>query len=283
MRRAGLVNDADLAREMGGAINTVLTSPGRRFRSAVEMSQLAPFWDAATAIDPTNFDNTFISYYTWGQAIALGLDLTLRDRSDGRVTLDDYMRAMWTRFGTSAARSAGLVEATYTVADLKTTLATVADDATFANDFFASYIEGGDVVDYARLVARAGFVLRSTAPERGFAGAIPLQDAPRGARVSELVPAGSPAYAAGLERGDVIVSIGGAKVTRADDVDRAITTRKPGDPVAIVFERRGQPVTATMRLVADPRVELVVAEQIGQPVTAAQRAFREAWLSSAGR
>ena len=283
MRRAGLVSDADFAREMGGAVNSVLTSPGRRFRSAVEMSQLAPFWDAATAIDPTNFDNTFISYYTWGQAIALGLDLTLRDRSDGRVTLDDYMRAMWSRFGASAAKSAGLVEATYTVADLKATLATVAGDATFASDFFASYIEGSDVVDYARLVSRAGFVLRPAAPERGFAGAIPLQDAPRGARVTELVPTGSPAYAAGLERGDVILSIGGAKVTRADDVDRAITTRKPGDSVAIVFERRGQPVTATMRLVADPRVELVLAEQIGQTVTAAQRAFREAWLSSAAR
>ena len=35
--------------------------------------------------DRTNFANTFISYYTWGSVIGLGLDLTLRDRSDGRV------------------------------------------------------------------------------------------------------------------------------------------------------------------------------------------------------
>jgi predicted metalloprotease with PDZ domain len=283
MRRAGLYSDADFVRDMGGAINTVLTSPGRQFRSPVEMSQMAPFRDAAVSVDPTNFDNTFISYYTWGEAIALGLDLALRDRSDGRVTLDDFMRAMWTRFGVTAARAAGLVEATYTIADLKTTLATVSGDAAFAEDFFARYIEGREAVDYARLLSRAGMTLRPTAPGRAFAGVFSLQDASRGARVNDLVPSGSPAYAAGLERGDIIMSIGGAKVSRADDVDRAITGRKPGDTLAIVFERRGEPVNATLRLLEDPRVELVLNEQVGQAVSAAQRQFREAWLSSAAR
>jgi len=283
MRRAGLYTDADLAAEMGNAVNTVLTAPGRHFRSAVEMSQHAAFWDAATSVDPTNFDNTFVSYYTWGQAIALGLDLTLRDRSDAKVTLDDFMRAMWTEYGTSAARSAGMVERPFTIADLKATLATVAGDATFANDFFARYIEGRDVADYATLLSRAGFVLRPRSPGRAFAGAFPLQDAQRGARVADLVPPGSPAYAAGLESGDIIVSIGGTRVMRADDVDRALTARKPGDTVSVAFERRGQQVNASLRLVEDPRVELVTAEQAGQPVSDAQRRFREAWLSSAAR
>jgi peptide methionine sulfoxide reductase MsrB len=49
------------------------------------MSRLAPFVDAAVSVDRTSFDNTYISYYTWGAAIALGLDLTLRDRSNGMV------------------------------------------------------------------------------------------------------------------------------------------------------------------------------------------------------
>ena len=283
MRRAGLYSDADFAREMGTAIDTVLTSPGRQFRSPVEMSRLAPFRDAAVSIDPTNFDNTFISYYTWGEAIALGLDLMLRDRSDGRVTLDDFMRAMWKGFGTSAATAAGFVGATYTIADLEAALATVSGDPAFADDFFSRYIEGREVVDYERLLSRAGMTLRRAAPGRAFAGAFPLQDASGGARVTELVPPGSPAYVAGLERGDVIVSIGGARVARADDVDRAITARKPGDALPMVFERRGQPVTATLRLVEDPKLELVLGEQIGQSVSSAQRQFREAWLSSAAR
>ena len=48
-----------------------------------------------TSIDQTNFANTYISYYTWGTALGVGLDLTLRDRTDGKVTLDDFMRALW--------------------------------------------------------------------------------------------------------------------------------------------------------------------------------------------
>ena len=283
MRRAGLYTDAEFAREMGSAINAVVNAPGTQFRSVVEMSHMAPFWNTATSVDPTNFDNTFISYYTWGQAIALGLDLSLRDRSDGRTTLDDFMRALWTRFGTSAAKTAGLVELPYTLADLRNALASVSGDEAFATEFFTRYVEGRDVVDYARLVQRAGFVLRRTAPGRAFAGSFPMRDAQNGARIADYVPPGSPAYAAGLDRDDVIVSIGGTRVMRADDVDRLISARKPGDTLPVVFERRGQQTSGTLRLAEYPSVELIGAEQAGQPLSDAQRRFREAWLSSASR
>ena len=56
---------------------------------------MAAFIDGGRTVDRTNWSNTFISYYPFGGAIALALDLTLRDRSDGRVSLDDFMRAMW--------------------------------------------------------------------------------------------------------------------------------------------------------------------------------------------
>ena len=72
--------------ELAGVINAVQLSPGRMFRSAVDMSRLAPFVDTAASIDRTAWPNLFISYYTYGQAIGLGLDLSLRDRSNGKVT-----------------------------------------------------------------------------------------------------------------------------------------------------------------------------------------------------
>ena len=56
---------------------------------------MAAFTDGGDALDRTNWATTYISYYDFGGAIALALDLTLRDRSAGQVTLDDYMRAMW--------------------------------------------------------------------------------------------------------------------------------------------------------------------------------------------
>ena len=157
LRRSGLVSTGEYAREVAAALSGVLAVP--RPRSAVEMSRLAPLVDGATGVDTQSL-NGYISYYTWGEAVGLGLDLTLRDRTDGRVTLDDYMRALWVRHGRSAAVRPGYVASPYTLADVRKTLAEVAGDEAFAADFFERFIEGRDVVDYARLLSRAGFLLR---------------------------------------------------------------------------------------------------------------------------
>ncbi len=283
MERAGLAQVGDFAQTMGEAVDQVTLSPGRVLRSAEEMSQMAPFWDAATAVDRTNFDNTFISYYTFGEALALGLDLTLRDRSDGTVTLDHYMRALWQTFGKPGGTPTGYVDNPYTMADLESTLATVSGDAAFARDFFTRYIRGHEVVNYERLLDRAGFVLRRRSPGQGFAGDLRLQDVRGRPRVAAAVPVGSPAYDAGLDRDDVIVSIGGVATATVADVDRQVRAGKPGQTLAIAFERRGQPVTGVLRLIEDPHLEAVLAEAAGTRVSDAQKLFRERWLSSGSR
>ena len=282
MARAGLTSVADYAREIGGTVNTVMMNPGRRLRSAEEMSQLAPFVDAAAAIDRTSFDNTYLSYYTFGEAIGLGLDLTLRDRSNGAITLDHYLRALWAAHGRPGGRP-GYVDNPYTMADLERTLASVAGDAGFARDFFARFVRGRELVDYGRLVARAGLVLRPAAPGLAFAGQVRLQDVQGRARIAAAVPFGSPAYAAGLERDDIIFSVGGSVIGSAADFERAVRTRKPGETVPVVYDRRGARVSGTLRLIEDPRVELVPSEVAGRPVTDAQKQFRQSWLGSAGQ
>jgi predicted metalloprotease with PDZ domain len=88
LRRAGLMPLRQYTRDVGAAISAVMTLPGRQVRSVVEMSRLAPLIDGAASVDPAIASN-YISYYAWGEALGIGLDLTLRDRTDGRVTLDD--------------------------------------------------------------------------------------------------------------------------------------------------------------------------------------------------
>ena len=282
LQRAGLTRLPEFAATLTSAINTVTFSPGRQVRTAEEMSQMAPFVDAAAAIDRTDFDNTFISYYTWGESIALGLDLTLRERSGGRLTLDDFMRAMWQRFGKPGGHAPGYVDRPYTIADAKAALAAVSGDAAFADDFFARYIQGHEVVNYAKLLADAGLVLRPRFAQSGFAGELRLQDSPGGVRIAAAVPAGTPAYQAGLERDDVLTQVGGASATRAEEVDAAIRAARPGTALTVTYlhRGRGQPVSATIRVIADPRLEIVPAEQAGQELTDAQRRFRDAWLRS---
>ena len=193
------------------------------------------------------------------------------------------MRALWQKHGKPGGKAPGYVDNPYTVADLKAALASVSGDAAFADDFFARFIQGREVVDYARLLGRMGFVLRPVNGAGASAGPLRLQDVQGRPRVTALVPFGSPAYAAGLERDDVILAVAGTSVASAIEFEQVVRQRKPGDDVPVVFERRGQRVTGRLRLVADPRVEVVPVEAAGRSLSTEQRNLRDAWLSSAAR
>jgi predicted metalloprotease with PDZ domain len=281
--RAGLTGLGQFTTEMGSAINAVVTGPGRQVRNAAEMSEMAPFVDAATSIDRTAFDNTFVSYYTWGSAIALGLDLTLRVQTDQRVTLDDLMRTLWQKYGKPGGRLTGYVDNPYSNDDVRRMLGAVTNDQSFADDFFRRYIEGREVVDYEALFARAGLLWRRIRPGAASVGLLRLQDSSDGARVAAAVPFGSPAYLAGLDRDDVIVLVGDTPVRDATGFQRALSSLKPGQRTSMTFMRNGQRTTATVTVDEDPRRELVPVERTGTALTEAQRQFRDAWLSSAGR
>ena len=81
----------------------------------------------------------------------------------------------------------------------------------------------------------------------------------------------------------MLVTVGGTKVTRAADVEKLITSRKPGEPLPVVYERRGARTSTALKLTDDPRLTFTPVEEAGQTLTDAQRRFREAWLSSATR
>jgi predicted metalloprotease with PDZ domain len=264
--RAGITTIDQFAGELASVINTVTLSPGRMFRSAVDMSRLAPFVDAAVSIDRTAWPNLFISYYTYGQAIGLGLDLSLRDRSDAKVTGDQFMSALWTQFGRPGQKEPGKVATTYSIDGLKETLARVSGDRAFTNDL---------------LLARAGFVVRKRSPERAFAGQVSLQPAGSALRVAGLVPWESPLYRAGVAEDDLLVNLGGMDLTSPRAWDDALARWKPGERISLRFVRRsGETVNTLLPLAEDPRVEVVLVERTGGRLTDDQRRFRDSWLAS---
>ena len=279
--RAGFTNLEQFGAELAGVINAVTLSPGRLFRSAVDMSRLAPFVDAAVSIDRTAWPNLFISYYTYGQAIGLGLDLSLRDRSNSEVTGTDYMRALWARFGRPGQKEPGKVTTAYSIDGLKETLSTVSKDRNFANDFFAKFVEGKELVDYARLLGRAGLVMRKRAAGRPFVGQVQLTAGGSSLRVAGLVPWESPLYKAGVAQDDQLVNLDGTALTSMANFDEALGRHKPGAQIPLRFVRRsGETVNATLVLIEDPRVEILPVEKTGGTLTDDQRRFRESWLNS---
>jgi len=276
LHRAGLADVASTAGAIGRLVDAVVNDPGRATRSAVDMSRMAPFIDGGRTVDRTNWQNTVISYYTFGGAIAAALDLSLRDRTDNRVSLDDYMRAMWRTYGKPGGSREGYVDRPYSITDAEETLAAVSGDRAFAHDFFAKYIEGHDVADYARLLARAGFAVRKREPGRAWLGDLHLL-AREGTRVARLVAPNWPLYAAGVEQDDEVRELDGQRIIADSDVSAVLARHKPGDRIAITFvDRTRRARTSTITLAENPSLDVVPMDS----PTAAQKAFRDAWLGS---
>jgi predicted metalloprotease with PDZ domain len=283
MLRSGIEDPATGIAQMASEIDYVISSPGAKFRSAVEMSRLAPFVDLDGGItaEPTYWENTLVSYYDMGDVIALGLDLSLRARSDSRITLDDFMRAMWRAHGKPGGLAPGLVSKPYRLADVRARLAEVSGDKPFADDFVRRYIEGTEQINYAPLLLRAGFLLRKKNGGHATLGPIRL-DKKGGTTLRVVSPTltGSPAYHAGLDLDDELISVGGVTLASPDDLSGALAERKPGEEVELVFNRRGREVHAKARLAEDERLEIVPIEKSGGTLTDEQRRFREGWLNS---
>ena len=283
LRRSGLMSVRDYARDITDALSTVITAPGRKSRSVIEMSQLAPLVDGAGIVDRSVPSGSYVSYYTWGEALGVGLDLMLRDRSDGRVTLDDYMRALWQRFGRSAARRTGYVDSPYTLADLKSVLAPWRRRGN-CRGLLARYIHGPEVDEFERS-RKCG--LGDWA--RGDRPGVPGRDAPADGERPErrALHQRRAVQVAGLWRRPRArrchrVARQLARGERGRDRSRA-DDAQAGRFAAGRLQRRGERITALLKLVEDPTLELVPAEEAGQALSDAQKKFRDAWLSSAAR
>jgi predicted metalloprotease with PDZ domain len=270
LKRAGLTSIDKFLQTAGGTLSSVLNSPGREVFSAVEMSQLAPFIDGATTREPRNLENTVISYYPYGAAIGLGIDLTIRTRFPGK-SLDDWMRTMWVEHGKS--------ERPYTLMDLERTLASVTT-AEFASEVFRRHIRGKEQMDYAGLLERAGIVLRKTKAGEGWLGRAAMRYSNDGAEITGATLVGSPLYEAGLDRDDRIVELAGRPLKQASDLEAAIKGRKPGDVVKAKVEKRTGQREIEIKLGESPEFELVTSEAAGRTLSPSQTSLREAWLSS---
>ena len=276
--RANLADQAPVS-----SIANVANRSGRLVRSAVQMSQHASFTDRAVSTDMLDADRSFISYYDYGEMLALALDLSLRGRTGGHRSLDDVMSRLWQEHGRVQPSRAGYVDRPYTLVDLRRVLTAVAGDRQFVDEFFDRYIEGHELPDFEALLTPAGYVVQRMAPDRGWLGEVPVTASAAGLIVGHgrggraLVPFGTPLYDAGVDLDDVITEIEGQPATLA--AWSSIAQRKPGDVVRLSVRRRdGQIVNTKATLAADPRILVVPVEAAGLVPTSSQRAFRESWL-----
>ena len=261
--RAGIRTPEAYIRGLSGRLNYVLHAPGRQHRSPVEMSYTAPFVDAASTVDQTNFENTFVSYYTYGAVLGLVLDLTLR--ADYNTDLDAFMRRAWQEYGKP--------EVPYRLPDLERLLAEVSGDEAFARRFFRESIYGSALPDITALLARFGVEVQLRRPGMP---RLPndLEATPEGVLINSAVPEGTPFYEAGINRGDLLLELAGQPLNSADALAAALEKMEIGRQYRVKFLQNGRHRQGRFTLTEDPSLETLPDEDASE--AALER--RAAWL-----
>ncbi|MBT8319962.1 MAG: PDZ domain-containing protein [Gramella sp.] len=258
--RANVITPKEYIEGLSGTFNYVWNSPALKHFNPIEMSYQAPFVDAATSVDPTNRENTFISYYSYGSILGLALDLSLRQQD---LNLDDFMKLVWKKYGQS--------EVAYKIEDLENILKQYAGEE-FSSNFFNKYIYDSNMPNYKALFDSVGIELVQEGEK--YIG-VSLTETEKGLKISQNTFEGSPAYEAGLTEGDVILKINNTQVNKKDDFD-TILKNSTSKTVSIEFNRFGEDRSTEVNIGQDPTYFIKLLENASK--AALKR--RENWLES---
>ncbi len=276
--RSGVIDAKAYLTLLAELITRVMRNPGRLRQSVTESS-----FDAWTRFykQDENAPNAIVSYYAKGALIALALDLTIREGTEGQNSLDDVMRALWQRYGRTGIgvgeRDVERVAAEVSGLDL--------------SGFFDHALDSTEDLDLARLLATVAVELRlrpaTGAKDNGgcverFEPVSPRPDigvrlAPDTAEARlAVVLDGRPAQRAGLSAGDLIVAVDGLRAT-AGNLDALITRAAGTGPVGVHAFRRDELLET--QVLPQPAPADTCALRLDDGASDAARARRSAWLA----
>ena len=220
VRRSGLIDAAHYLQLLAKTMTTVAGTPGRGLQSVAASSFDA--WVKYYRGDE-NTPNATVSYYAKGALVALAFDLTLR--SEGKGSLDDVMRRLW-----SASEGGPIDEA-----DLAAALEAVGGRSDAAE--VAAWVHGTGELPLAELLPRFGVgVERQPATLAQRLGVRVSESALTGVKVTHVLRGGA-AEGIGLAAGDELIGVGGWRLRRLDDALRYVG---PGGAVAPICVARDQ-------------------------------------------
>lgn len=274
-RRAELIDDTAFFRRESQTITGIENAPGSRLMSAEDSSLSAPFLDDAPHAQKTNLQNTAISYYPKGELIGLVLDLMIRGRTNGKASLDDVMRRMYTDFYLKSPNASYYLRGRgYRTEDFERVASEVA--GIDLAEFFRSYVRGVQVLPYDEALRFVGLSLIREQARQPFSAGIVVDWQNKAGLTIGVVKPNSPAENAGLQVGDEVVSLGKKNVTRENFLI-SLARYKQGDRVPVTVKRDRRTIQATLILGEPDRFEYRIQER--QDATLQQKALRAAWLS----
>jgi predicted metalloprotease with PDZ domain len=260
--RARIVKPDDYLKRVGQLITDFESEPGRKERSIEDTS-----WDTwyRTLKTENNLDNTSYSYYDGGQITGHLLDFAIRHATDNHKSLDDWMRLLYLRYALPKPgfqpQDAIQAASELAGADL--------------SEFFHKYISGKEPLPYEQYFGYAGIEVKKTMDNsKPWLGISTQKDDDERPKITNVIP-NSPADAAGLSRGDLLVAIDGRAVT-VGGVSDAVGAHKPGDNIRIAVFREGRLREFQATLCGNPHFayELKPMEKMSQQ----QKKIYQGWL-----
>lgn len=191
--RAGITSEQDLLNTVAGAASGVENNEVRNYVSPAESS--VSTWVGYDT--PVAFG---ISYYGQGQNLAALLDLSIRNDTDGKYSLDDVMLGLFNDF---YKKNRG-----FTTDDMLAEIKQLTRKD--YGDFYRRYVFGTEVPNYDEIFGYAGYRVEKTeqkTPDFGFFGRFRNN----GYTLTGVIP-NSPAATARLTTGDTITKIEGKSV-----------------------------------------------------------------------
>ena len=263
--RTGIISREAYVKGLSKNLNYVWNSPGLNYFNPVQMSYQAPFVDAATSVDQVNWENTFVSYYSYGNVLGLALDLSLRNLQ-GNKTLDGFMKRVWQTYGEN--------EIPYTLKNLETELAAYVDK-TFSEQFFNSYIYDSNMPDYNALFASVGIEFSQQYEDRPSFGAT-IENINNKWLISSNPQQNSSLYNGGLSKGDTIISIDGKLTNNKVKPNEFLNTYKVGETVKVVYNRFENQYESEITFIRDPAFKTTLMEETSKEI----RQRQNSWLDN---
>ena len=268
--RSGVIDVPAYLKQVQRTVNNVLRSSGRFKQSVADASFDA--WIKYYRQDE-NAPNALVNYYTKGALVALALDLTLREQSGGKRSLDDVMRTLWQRYGRDFY-ARGSVQRGVSAAEVEALIGEVS--GLKLKRFFDRYVRGTDDLPLAKLLAPFGIEFSDERKKRQ--PSLDVRVASATTRGSECklahVYEGGAAHQAGLSANDVIIALDGLKVT-GSNLDALLARYAVGDAVTLHAFRRDELMTFEATLLGDaaPQPKLEVKKRTAKEVRA-----QDSWL-----
>jgi predicted metalloprotease with PDZ domain len=265
LARSGVANEELYFEALGNTIRSLQRSPGRKVTSA-SLASLTSWHSGYGDGNP----NQAISFYTKGSLLGLLIDLGIRDLTDGEKSLDDAIRYLWREYYEQ--------DRGYPEDGLQQAVETIAGES--FGDFFDRYVHGVEELPYDEYLSVVGLQVREAVDDTRPAATIGLAPRPTGQRVAiDNVFPDSPSLAAGLMRGDVLISIAGTEISTSADIMEAMKANQPGEVIEVVYERGGKENTVSVALDGGANLKWVI-ESVDEP-TERQLRLRSGWLASA--